>query len=101
MAKQVSMLLYCLGEESGSVNLYKYTEEQRRVYKTVMEKFDEFFEARRNVIFERTHFNQHCQQDGETAELFIMELYRSAEYGTMKDEMQTVLYLNSSKWILF
>ena len=48
------------------------------------------FKVRRNVIFKRARFNQRNQGAGESAEAYIMELYRLAEncsYGELKDEM--------------
>ena len=89
--QQVSTLLYCLGEEADAVlSSTNATEDERKVYATVIEKFDAFFKVRRNVIFERARFNRRNQLDGETAEQYIMELYRLAEscdYGDLKDEM--------------
>ena len=46
--KQITMLLYCLGEESESVlKSTKPTEEQLKEYDTVLKKFDEFFDVRK------------------------------------------------------
>ena len=57
--KQVSTLLYCMGEEAdvvlASTNI---TEEAKKVYETVCGKFDDFFKVLRNVIFERARFNR-------------------------------------------
>ena len=89
--KQVNTPLYCLGEEAeGVLTSTNATDDERKVYDTVVEKFDAFFKVRRNVIFERARFNRRNQLDGETAEQYIMELYRLAEscdYGDLKDEM--------------
>ena len=86
--KQVNTLLY---EEADAVlSSTNVTAEERAVYETVLEKFDAFFQVRRNVIFERARFNQRNQLSGETMEQYIMELYKLAEscnYGDMKDEM--------------
>ena len=90
-AQQVSTLLYCLGEEAESVLAStNITAEQRRNYDDVITRFQDFFKVRRNVIFERARFNRCAQQDGETAEQYIMELYRLADtcnYGDLRDEM--------------
>ena len=57
-AKQVNTLLYCLGEEVESVLIFtNITEEERKDYSKVIEKFDSFFKVRRNVIFERARFS--------------------------------------------
>ena len=89
--QQVSTLLYCLGEEAeGVLTSTNVTADERKVYDTVVGKFDAFFKVRRNVIFERARFNRRNQLDGEPAEQYIMELYRLAEscdYGDLKDEM--------------
>lgn len=89
--KQINTLLYCLGEEAEAVlSSTNITEDERKVYDTVVSKFDAFFLVRRNVIFERARFNQRNQLGGETVEQYIMELYKLAEscnYGEMTDEM--------------
>ena len=57
--KKVNTLLYCLGEQAETVlTSMNITEEQRKVYDTVIGKFDSFFKVTRNVIFERAHFNR-------------------------------------------
>ena len=89
--KQVSTFLYCIGDEAEEVLAStSITDDERKVYETVVSKFDTFFKVRRNVIFERARFNQRNQGAGESAEAYIMELYRLAEncsYGELKDEM--------------
>ena len=89
--KQVNTLLYCIGEEAeGVLTSTNTTDEERKVYETVLNKFDSFFKVRRNVIFERARFNRRNQHEDETAEKYIMELYRLAEscdYGALRDEM--------------
>ena len=89
--KQVNTLLYCLGEEAESVLMStNITEEDRKDYSKVLEKFDDFLKVRRNVIFERAQFNRHSQMPGESVEQYIVELYNLAEhcnYGNLKSEM--------------
>ncbi len=90
-AKQVSTLLYCLGEEAESVLMStNITTDERAVYETVLGKFDSFFQVRRNVIFERARFNRRNQLQGETAEQYITTLYTlvaNCNYGALQDEM--------------
>ena len=53
-------------------------------------KFDQYFNVRRNVIYERAKFNQRRQEVEESAEEFITSLYCLAEncaYGALKEEM--------------
>ena len=89
--RQVSTLLYCLGEEAHDVlTSTSISEEDRKKYGKVMEKLDAHFDVRKNVIFERARFNQRNQLDGETAEEYITVLYslvETCEFGTLKDEM--------------
>ena len=90
-SKQISTLLYCLGEEAEAVlTSTNATTEDRADYKRVLEKFDSFFQVRKNIIYERARFNRRNQNIGETAEQYIMALYELAEhceYGGMKEEM--------------
>ena len=90
-ARQISTLLYCLGEDlkdvPGSTNI---TSEERKSYNTVLEKFDGHFQVRRNKIFERARFNKRDQLCGESAEQYITVLYQMAErceYGNLTLEM--------------
>ena len=64
--------------------------EDRKDYQKVVATLDKFFSVRRNVIFERARFNLRSQQEGESAEEFIMALYSLAEdcdYEEWKEEM--------------
>ena len=89
--KQVSTLMYCLGEEAEAVlSSTNIKEKERTVYATVLYKLESIFQVRRNVIFERARFNRRNQLEGETAEQYIMELYRMSErcnYGRLTEEL--------------
>ena len=90
--RQVSTLLYCLGEESQAIldSTGVPSEEAMTTYDGIIETFESFFKVRKNVIFERARFNRRNQAPGETSERYIMELYKLAEdceYGGMKEEM--------------
>ena len=89
--RQVSTLLYCLGEEAedvlASANI---TKDNRKKYESVLAKLDEFFKVRRNVIFERARFNQRSQREDESAEQYITSLYNlveNCEYGDLASDM--------------
>jgi len=74
--RQVSVLLYCMGESAGDVlTSTKIAAEDRKKYQSVVKKFDEFFDIRRNVILERAKFNCRNQRVGESAEQYITALY--------------------------
>ena len=87
----MNTLLYCLGEEAEDLlRSTNITEDERKVYLTVLGKFDGFFQVRKNIIFERAKLNRRCQLAGETADQFIASLYNLAEncnYGDLKGEM--------------
>ena len=83
---QIHTLIYTMGDEAE----FRLTEEQRKNYTTVVEKFDSYSVKRRNLIFERAKFNRRRQEEGEPVNDFIMDLYRLAErcsYGTLHDEL--------------
>ena len=68
----------------------RITDENRKKYAKVLEKFDDFFKVRHNVIFERAHFNRRNQHPGETAEDYITalrQLAQGCEYGKMTKEL--------------
>ena len=85
------MLLYCLGEESEDVlTSTNITEANRKKYNAVVEKFDSFFNVRRNIIYECARLNRRDQLEGESAEQYIICLYSLIEtwkYRTFKEEM--------------
>ena len=111
--RQVSTLLYCLGEEANDVlTLTGISDTDRNKYETVMSKFDEFFTVRRNIMFERARFNQRNQLKGESAETYITALYgliENCNFGALKDELlrdrlvvgiqDQKLSQNSYKWM--
>ena len=89
--RQVSTLLYCMGEDAdGVLSSTNVTGEERKTYNTVVEKFNEFFQVRRNVIFERARFNRRQQRDGESVEQYITALYgliETCNYDALAEEM--------------
>ena len=61
-------ILYCLGEESEDVlSSTNASEEERKKYETVMEKYN-FFKVQKNVTL-----------DGVFAEQYIIEVYKLAK----------------------
>jgi len=57
--RQVSALLYCMGEPADDVlTSTKISADDRKKYQSVMDKFDGYFKVRRNVILERARFNR-------------------------------------------
>ena len=89
--RQVSTLLYCMGEDAEeTLTSTHISEDDRKQYSTVIEKFDTFFKVRKNIIFERARFNRCCQTEGELIEQFITTVYSLAEnceLGALTDEL--------------
>ena len=89
--RQVSTLLYCLGEDAEDVlDTTRISGEDKKKYNKVVETFDNYFEVRKNVIFEHARFNKRNQLPDESVEQFITEIHRmaeSCEFGVMKDEL--------------
>ena len=66
------------------------TTEEAKQYSVVKGKFEVHFVVKRNVIFERAKFNLRSQQDGESVDKFITDLYCLAEYckfGTLRNDL--------------
>ena len=89
--RQVSMLLYCMGEKSEDVFAsFKLTADDAKKYDVVLKKFDAHFVVKRNVIFERAQFNNRRQEQGESMEAFITALHKLAEtceFGALREEL--------------
>lgn len=93
---QVNSLLYAMGREAEPIYdsfVFPAATEARPhpeyEFNLVMEKFDEHFVPKRNVIHDRACFHKRSQRAGETVEAFVRSLYELAqhcEFGTGKDE---------------
>ena len=88
---QVNTLIYSMGDEADDIlRSFGLTEEEKKNYDTVKEKFESHFVKRRNIIFERAKFNMRKQEEKEPVDAFITDLYALAEhcsYGALHDEM--------------
>ena len=89
--KQVNALIYAMGDEADDIlKSFHLSEADAKKYKTVKERFDEYFIRRRNVIYERAKFNQRVQKPQESVDSFVTALHCLAEhcsYGDLHDEM--------------
>ena len=66
------------------------TTQERKQYDDVVAKFDQFFEVRKNTMFEQARFNRWNQLEGESATQYITVLFRLADncdYGEFKSQM--------------
>jgi len=78
--RQISTLLYCLGEDADDVlTSTNISEESRKKYTDVLAKFDTHFQVRKNVIFERARFNRRVQEHEESIKQFTISLCSLSE----------------------
>ena len=60
---QVNMLVYTMGNVADSIlSSFGLSEDDKKNYDTVVQRFERHFVKKRNVIFERAKFNQ-CKQE--------------------------------------
>ena len=89
--KQVNTLVYSMGAKAEDIfQSFGLSEDDSKNYSTVKTKFESHFIKRRNTIFERAKFNRRVQQEEESVDDFIIDLYSLAEhcqYGRLHDEM--------------
>lgn len=87
---QVSTLIYCLGNEAENIfKSFNLEAQASKNWETVINRFDEYFIPKRNIIYERKLFHECEQQIGETVEQFVRNLYEVADkcgYADGKEE---------------
>ena len=80
-----------MGSESDDlVQSLDIAEGDQKKYDVVKKKLEDFFIIKRNVIFERAKFNLRSQQEGETVDVFITNLFNLAEhcnFGVLREEL--------------
>ena len=88
---QVSTLVYTMGEEADGIFMpFELSAEEAKKYETVKAKFENKFIDKKNVIFERAKFNSRVQEQNETVDSFITDLYKLSqhcEFKSLKDEL--------------
>ena len=89
--RQVSTLLYCLGDNAeDTLASTDISSANRKRSAAVIAKFDAFFQVRKNVIFERAGFIRRNQEEGKSAKQFITNLYSlldNCAFGDLKDDL--------------
>ena len=88
---QVNTLIYSMGDQAEDILLsFRLSEEEAKKYSTIVENFQQYFVKRKNVIYERSKFNQRIQKLDETVDSFVTDLYRLARtcnYDDLTNEM--------------
>ena len=89
--RQVNALLYIMGDKAEDVfQSFELSDDHKKDYKIVTEKFESYFIKRKNVTYERAVFNRREQEEGESVDAFITALYslvEHCEYGNLHEEM--------------
>ena len=88
---QVNTLTYSMGDEADDIlQSFGLSDADRKKYTSVKDKFEGHFIIKRNVIFERARFNMRVQEEDESVDSFITDLYTLAEFcvfGDLHDEL--------------
>lgn len=88
---QVRTLLYTMGRQARKIfQTFNLTEEDSKKYAVVKQKFDDYFVAARNLVYESACFHRRCQEPGETVDQFATALHTLADrcdYGEVKERM--------------
>ena len=89
---QCAILLHVIGEEAPETyNTFKFaTGEDPNKISVLKKKFEDYFNPRKNTVFERYRFWECKQQEGETIDQFITELKtraKSCEFGEQHDSI--------------
>lgn len=88
---KVSTFLNAVGADAVEVfDSFTMTEVQRATYTDVLEAFENFCKPRKNTVYERYMFYQRNQHEGESFDLFLIDikrLSRTCEFGAAENEM--------------
>ena len=78
--EQISTLIYSLGDKAEDLlQSFKMSAEDVRKYDKVIKCFQHHFDKSKSTIYERAKFNYRVQQEGETVDEFITDLFRLVE----------------------
>jgi hypothetical protein len=88
---KVDCMLYAMGPKAEEIfgSFTFDTENDKKKFATVIAKFDNYFQGKTNVIFQRALFNRRVQQQGESIDDFITDLHKLVKYcnyGTFREE---------------
>ena len=87
---QIASLKYCMGPEADEVlKTFGLSTESLKLFDTVLQKFDEYFKPKVNIIRLRRIFQRRMQETNESEEAYIRALYLYAEdcnFGELKRE---------------
>ena len=89
--KQVSSLIFAMGDEAEDIlDSFRLSDDERKSYTTVRDKFEAYFVKKINIVFDRASFFQRRQEEGEPIASFVNDIYALAKYcnfGALHDEL--------------
>ena len=90
--KQAAILLNIAAEEAIEVfNTFTFAnDEEKDDPETILEKFQNYCEPKKNITYERHIFNTRVQQQSQSFDAYLTELRVQAKkcaYGTLQDEL--------------
>lgn len=91
----MSTLIYAMGPEAENIfNSFTFERDKhKKDLDAVLNKFNDYFIPKKNIIHERACFYQCIQRPGEKAEMFIHALYELAEscdFGAQKQRTSEI-----------
>lgn len=88
--EKIDLLLYAMGEKSEEIFMQVMPQPHGKSFQDVIQAFTDYFEPKKNVVFERSRFNSRSQLAGETVDQYVTALHVMAEkcnYGQLRDEL--------------
>ena len=77
--RQVSSLLYAMVEKVDDIiDSFRLSDDDRKSYATVRDKFEPYFMKKRNIVFDQVRFSQRRQEEGEPVATFVDGIYAFA-----------------------
>jgi len=88
---QENTIFYTIGDVTDDIlSSFGLSDDDKKKYDIVAEKFEGHFVKKRNMIFEHAKFNQGKREEAESTDEFIIDLYylsKSCNYGRLREEM--------------
>ena len=90
-AVQVASLIYAMGTEADRIlDTFTMPDADKNKLMPVLDKFDEYFVPKRNVIHERAQFHRCSQKESESVDEYVRRLYEAAQYADFPDKDNTI-----------
>ena len=82
---QVSTLIYSMGPEAEKIfSQFGLTDAEANDFNTVLNRFNKYFEPKRNVLHERATCHKRSKKEGKSVEEYIRHLYELSEYASVE-----------------